>query len=415
MGVMTNSRPTILCIASFFKGNDFIRECKRLGADVVLLTREKLLRDDWARDSLDDLIAIPGKTSVQSYLAAATYVARKRRVVRVVALEEYDIVTAAHIREHLCVSGLGATIARSFQDKLAMRAKAREVTIPQPEFVPVVNYDVLDEFMKQTSSPWMLKPRIGASSMGMKKLHDPEAVWRAIGDLDARAPLHERSDFHLLEQFIPGDVYHVNSLVAGGKVLFASVERYGLPPFEVAHSGGVPISYFVKYGSPEQRALLALNKKLLKGFGFELGVTHAEFIRPAGSAQRGEQFIFLEVAARVGGAYTADTIAAATGINLWCEWAKIELATPERPYIPPPIRKEYGGIALSLAEQENPSTSDYDDPEIVYRVQKPWHVGLIVRSPDQERVVNLLTEYARRFREDFTAVAPAEERAEQYL
>jgi len=414
---MTDSKaPTIICVASFFKGNDFIRECKRLGATVVLLTREKLLDADWARESLDDLIAIPGKTSVQSYLAAATYVARQRRVFRVVALEEYDIVTAAHIREHLGVSGMGATIARCFQDKLAMRRKANEVVIPQPKFVSLVNYEMIDEFMKRTASPWMLKPRIGASSMGMKKLHDPEEVWRAIADLDAREALHERSDFHLLEQFIPGDVYHVDSLVAGGKVLFSSVERYGAPPFEVSHSGGVPISYFVKHGSQEQRALLKLNKKLLHGFGFEQGVTHAEFIRRADSEQHeSDQFIFLEVAARVGGAYTADTIAAATGINLWREWAGIELATLERPYILPPVRKEYGGIAVSLARQENPCTSSYDDPEIVYRVRKPWHVGLIVRSPDHRRVIDLLTEYARRFSEDFTAVAPAEETVEQHL
>lgn len=411
-----SNTPTILCIASFFKGNDFIRECKRQGSGVVLLTREKLLGAEWARESLDDLIAIPGKTSVQSYLAAATWVARQRRVVRVVALEEYDIVTAAHLREHLCVSGMGTTIARSFQDKLAMRSKAGEVSIPQPKFVPLVNYEVVDEFMKQTSSPWMLKPRIGASSMGIKKLHDPEAVWRAMAELDARESFHERSDFHLLEQFVPGDVYHVDSLVAAGKVLFASVERYGVPPFEVSHSGGVPISYFVKHGSHEQRALLALNKKLLKGFGFEQGVTHAEFIRPTNAAQhQNEEFIFLEVAARVGGAYTADTIAAATGINLWREWARIELATPERPYVLPPVRKEYGGIVLSLARQENPSTCLYDDPEIVYRVSKPWHVGLIVRSPDYGRVVGLLNEYGRRFCEDFTAVVPAEESAEQHL
>ena len=411
---MTDSKaPTIICVASFFKGNDFIRECKRLGAAVVLLTREKLLEAGWARESLDDLIAIPGKTSVQSYLAAASYVARQRRVSHVVALEEYDIVTAAHIREHLCVSGMGTTAARSFQDKLAMRCKANEIAIPQPGFVPLVNYEVIDEFMKRTSPPWMLKPRIGASSMGMKKLHDPEAVWRAIADLDARAAFHERSDFHLLEQFIPGDVYHVDSLVVASKVVFTSVERYGLPPFEVSHSGGVPISYSVKHGSQEQRALFAVNKKLLKGFGIEHGVTHAEFIRPA--QHESDRFIFLEVAARVGGAYTADTIEAATGINFWREWARIELATPERPYVLPPIRKEYAGIAVSLARQETPCTANYDDLEIVYRVRKPWHVGLIVRSPDQERVINLLTEYARRFNEDFTAVAPAEERAEQHL
>jgi biotin carboxylase len=448
---MTDSNePTVLCVASFFKGNDFIRECKQQGACVVLLTREKLLAADWARESLADLIAIPGKTSVQSYLTAATHVARHRRVSHVVALEEYDIVTAAHIREHLCVPGMGTTTARCFQDKLAMRAKARDVGIPQPEFVPLFNYEAIDEFMKRTSAPWMLKPRIGASSMGIRKLPEPEGVWRAIAVLDAREAFHENSAFHLLELYTPGDVYHVDSLVEGGKILFASVERYGAPPFEVSHSGGVTLSHTVKHGSQERRVLLALNKKLLDGFGFERGVTHAEFIRRAdaqelgkpvptvpapefgmagkvpsanistsgrgpASASESDQFYFLEVAARVGGAYTADTIAAASGINPWREWARIELATPERPYILPPVRQEYGGIAVSLARQEHPCTSRYTDPEIVYRVCKPWHVGLIVRSPDYERVIDLLARYTRRFSEDFTAVAPPEETPEQYL
>ena len=414
---MTDSNePTILCIASFFKGNDFIRECKRQGARVVLLTREKLLDKDWARESLADLIAIPGKTSVQSYLAAATHIARRRQVSRVVALEEYDIVTAAHIREHLSVPGMGTTTARCFQDKLAMRARARDLGIPQPEFVPLLNYEVIDEFMKRTPAPWMLKPRIGASAMGIKKLHEPEMVWSAIAELDAREALHENSPFYLLEHFIPGDVYHVDSLVVGGKVLFASVERYGAPPFEVSHFGGVNLSHTVKHRSQEQRALLALNKKLLHGFGFEQGVTHAEFIRRDDSPGMGkDQFYFLEVAARVGGAHTTDTIAAASGINPWREWARIELATPERPYVLPPVRREYSGIAVSLARQEHPDTSGYSDPEIVYRVCKPWHVGLIVRSPDYERVIDLLAQYTRRFNEDFTAVAPPEETPEQHL
>lgn len=439
---MTDSNePTILCIASFFKGNDFIRECKRQGERVVLLTREKLLAADWARESLDDLIAVPGKTSVQSYLAAASHVARRWRVSRVVALEEYDIVTAAQIREHLSVPGMGTTTARCFQDKLAMRAKAREAGIPQAEFVPLFNFEVVDDFMKRIPPPWMLKPRIGASSMGIKKLHNPEDVWRGIADLDAREAFHEKSGFYLLERYIPGDVYHVDSLVEGGKVLFAGVEHYGLPPFEVSHFGGVTISQTVKRGSKEQQGLLALNERLLSSFGFERGVTHAEFIlredhpedpvRASGTriptadisrigngpprASGTVHFHFLEVAARVGGAYTSETIAAASGLNPWIEWARIELATPERPYTLPPIRHEYGGIAVSLARQEHPCTSTYTDPEIVYRVCKPWHVGLIVSSPDYERIKDLLARYARRFSEDFTAVAPPEETPEQHL
>src|SRR6185295_13668520 len=182
----STSAPTILCIASFFKGNDFIREAAAQGARVVLLTREKLLGEDWARESLDELLAIPGRTSVSAYLMAATHVARTRRVTRVVALEEYDIVTAAHIREHLCVPGMGTTTARCFQDKLAMRAKGRALGLPQPDFVQLANYEAIGQFTKSNAPPWMLKPRIGASSMGMRKLSEPEAVWSVMRELDQR-------------------------------------------------------------------------------------------------------------------------------------------------------------------------------------------------------------------------------------
>ncbi len=73
-------------------------------------------------------------------------------------------------------------------------------------------------------------------------------------------------------------------------------------------------------------------------------------------------------------------------------------------------RRDYSGIALSLARQERPDTSAYTDPEIVFRVDKPYHVGLVVRSPRLERVQALLDEYTARFTRDFIAVVPPAER-----
>jgi biotin carboxylase len=411
----SNSVPTILCVASFFKGNDFIREAAAQGARVVLLTREKLLGENWARESLNELLAIPGKTSVSAYLMAATHVARTRRITRVVALEEYDIVTAAHIREHLCVPGLGASTARCFQDKLAMRAKGRALGLPQPDFVQLLNYEAIDEFMKSNSPPWMLKPRIGASAMGMRRLSEPEAVWSAVRELDQREALHERADFHLLEKYEPGNVYHVDSLIVEGKIVFTNVAQYGAPPFDIARGGGVNTSGTVPYTSKTRKDLIALNGRLLQGFGIDRGVTHAEFIERADAKKSSDRFYFLEVAARVGGAFTAETIEAATGINFWREWAKIELATKENRYRLPKTRKEFGGIAMSLARQEHPDTSAYDDAEIVLRVEKPNHVGLIIRTSRHQRMIELLDQYVARFSQDFTAMLPAEERAEQHL
>jgi hypothetical protein len=127
-----------------------------------------------------------------------------------------------------------------------------------------------------------------------------------------------------------------------------------------------------------------------------------EFIK--GSADG--QFYFLETAARVGGANIVDLIEAATNINLWREWAKIELATPEHPYQLPETRQDYAGVIVTLARQEYPDTSAYQDAEIVWRMNKRHHVGFVVASPDYARVQSLLDEYMQRFVEDFSATLP---------
>ncbi|HYN24126.1 MAG TPA: hypothetical protein VES69_03675, partial [Pyrinomonadaceae bacterium] len=198
------------------------------------------------------------------------------------------------------------------------------------------------------------------------------------------------------------------SLVNKGRVLFAGANQYGRPPMEVAHQGGAYISHSVAHVSDDERKLLNLNRKLVKALGLEKGAAHAEFIR---SIADGE-FYFLEIAARVGGAYIADVLEAASGLNLWREWAKIELSDKHSSNKIPPLRKEYAGIVLSLAKQEYPDTSAYSDPEVVYRVKKRHHAGLIVRSPKLERVTELLNQYATRFAHDFVAVVPPLERAE---
>ena len=64
------------------------------------------------------------------------------------------------------------------------------------------------------------------------------------------------------------------------------------------------------------------------------------------------------------------------------------------------------GIIISLARQEQPDTSNYNDPEIVWRMKKKNHAGLIVASSDYRRVEELLNAYAKRFVNDFLAVAP---------
>jgi len=403
-----SSRRTIVCLASFFKGVEFLRECRRQNWRVFLLTKEKWRDADWPHDSLDEIVALPDDATPDHFINAATQIARRHDLARVVALEEYDVITAGLIREHLRLGGMTSAEARLFRDKLAMRGAAQTAKINVPEFVHVLNYEALGDFMERVPAPWVLKPRTDVSAIGIKKVSDSEQVWRAIDEFDARERMNEQSSFYLLERFVAGEVYHVDSIVSGGKALFAGVSIYGRPPMNVAHDGGVFISYSLERKSDDRRKLLEINKQVIKALGLRRGATHAEFIKSAADGK----FYFLEIAARVGGAYIAETLEAASGLNLWREWAKLELSDAAHPYEVFPAHDEYGGIILSLARQEWPDTSAYTDAEIVYRVRKPHHVGLVVRSPDYARVRELLDEYARRFADEFVSVAPPLERAQ---
>jgi biotin carboxylase len=401
-------QPTVVCLASYFKGVEFLRELKRQGCRVVLVTKEKFRHEDWCFDSIDEFIPLPNDASPEYFVYSVAQLARPRKIHTVVALEEFDVLTAALVREHLRLPGMGSTTARHFRDKLAMRVEARNAGVKVPEFVHVLNYQELGEYMARVPAPWVMKPRTDVSAIGIMKMQDSEQVWRTIDMLDARDRLSERSNNYVLEQFVPGDVYHVDSLVENGEVVFAGAHKYGRPPMSVAHDGGVFTTRTVEYGSPDHDALIDINRRLIQGLKFRRGATHGEFIK---SAATGE-FYFLEIAARVGGAYIAETLEAASGVNIWAEWAKIEILRGETPYEVPPARQEYGGVALCLAKEEYPDTTQFNDPEIFYRVKKRYHVGLVVRSPELARVETLVGDYRQRLERDYCAVVPPLERAE---
>jgi biotin carboxylase len=287
-----------------------------------------------------------------------------------------------------------------------MRNIADEAGIPCPDFICPLNPAQIDEFLDRVPAPWIVKPRHEVSAFGIRKCETKEQVWEVLNDLDNRNNWRDHPSQFLIEKFIEGDVFHVDSVVHDGKVVAAGVSRYGRPPFSVSHYGGVFTTSIVEYGSKERKELEKLNTKLLKAFKYEEGVTHGEFLR---GKEDGKLYL-LEVACRVGGAYIANVLDNACGFNLWREWAKLSVADKEHPYEKPKVRKEYAGVALALAKEEEPDTSHYTDPEIVYRVRKPKHVGLIFHSPEKQRVDDLLEEYTRRISDDFLAVAPAKER-----
>lgn len=399
---MESSPNTILCISNYFKGNDFLIQMKKLGNKVYLLTSEKLKHKPWAWESIDEVFYMPGQDidwDMELLLQGVAGLMKNEKIDAIVALDDFDVEKATFLRESLRVDGMGQTTGRFFRDKLAMRIKALSEGVKVPAFSALFNDADVNRFADTVAPPWVLKPRSEASASGIMKVYTKEELW---------ARIHELGDNrirYLVEQFKPGAVYHCDGLNWQGKVLFSLTSQYLATPMEISQGGGIFRSMNVPYNSADEKAIRKANEQVMKAFGMKHGATHTEFIK---NNEDGEIY-FLETSSRVGGAHLAEMVEAASGINLWGEWAAIEAAlVKQEEYKLPKARKEYAGIVLTLSKYEHPDLSGFNDPEVCFRVPLEYHAGLIVRSTEHARVRALLDSYAERLTRDFATVAEQE-------
>lgn len=386
--------PELLAISTYEKGQALLTEAARLGCRVTLLTTHKLWGADWPKDVLDHFETMPEDLAPEAVLPHVTRLAKYRNFKSVVALDEFDLDTAALVREHLRLPGMTRSLVRPFRDKLAMRETARRAGVQVPEFCGTAHHETLWQFLKSTEGPWLLKPRESASAIGIHKFTEPDAVWPLLEKLG------DAATHHLVERFVPGEIFHVEGLSWEGQLLWALPQKYGQPPFETMHTGGIFSTRTLDRGSDTAQSLLKIHAETVKALGMTSGPTHSEFIR----AHADGEFYFLESAARVGGAYIAEVAEAASGMNPWVEWARmLHAAMLGERYALPAHYEEYGGSVICLAKQEWPDLAPYDAPEIVHKLHKHHHAGVILRSPEAARLEALLEETTKRFYYDFYA------------
>jgi biotin carboxylase len=370
---------------------------------VYLLTSSKHKNEDWPWESIDETFYMEEdekeKWNLEHVIDGLAFKMRTIKFDRFVSLDDFDVEKVAHLREHFRMPGMGETTCRYFRDKLAMRLKAQEAGILVPQFTSLFSDVDIHQFTQNVQPPWLIKPRSAASGMGIKKLHSVEDLWAQLNDLG------DMRHHYLLEQFAPGSVFHVDGLNKDGKVIFARASQYLDTPLEVAQEGGIFRSLTVEFGSDDDAALLKMNERLMKAFGMNYSASHTEFIK----GHKSGQFYFLETSSRVGGANIAEMVEASSGINLWAEWAKIEAAHANKTeYHLPPVENLHAGIIVSLSRYESPDDKSFKDPEICWRMNKPWHIGMILNSKDRKRVSSLLDTYLERISKEYHASLPPE-------
>lgn len=378
--------PTILALASEFKGADFIRECKHQGCEIFVIANERFKDHPWPWDCIDRFHTMQDLRIQPDLTYTVAYLMRHHKIDRIVALDDYDVEHCADLREHTQLPGMKHSNARLFRDKLAMRSAAAAQQIPQPRFTGILNHHQVYEFMEAVPAPWILKPRTLAGSEGIEKFYQQDDLWQKLEELG------DRQSCFLLEEFVSGEVFHVDSLCWKDEVIFSQASQYGAPPLTMLQGQGIFSTRVLPRDSEDTRQLTELNKQLLAAFGRNYGPSHSEFIKGDDG-----QFRFLETSARVAGGNIERTIECASNIRIWQEAAKMELADfRNEHYSLPALRHDYAGLIACPQGSQPVDINSFHEGEIRYRYSTDGYNSLVVQSEDYQRVQWLLQDFAKR-------------------
>ncbi|HEX6345820.1 hypothetical protein [Umezawaea sp.] len=216
----------------------------------------------------------------------------------VVALSEYDLLTAARVREALGVAGPTVDDVLPYRDKVAMKAAVAAHGLRTPRFLGVSSALAAPGDVPW-SGPTVLKPLSGVSSEGVSSHRTAAAALEAVRSAGLAPDAYE------VEEFVEGPIIHVDGVVADGAAVAVVVSRYVGTCLDFAK--GEPLGSVQVDADP---AVVDWVLRCLAAVDIRTGPFHLEAIESA----RG--LVFLEVGARFGGAGVVDTFELATGVRM---------------------------------------------------------------------------------------------------
>ncbi|MDH6123910.1 ATP-grasp domain-containing protein [Kitasatospora sp. GP82] len=226
----------------------------------------------------------------------------------IIALSEVDMLRAAQLRSRYGIPGLKSETALLFRDKVLMKERLRAAGIRVPRFTTVDTGLDVRSAAAEFGFPFVVKPRMGGGSVGAQVVRDESGLQELL-----RAGL--RANFytpaHLeAEEFVAGDLYHVDGLVLDGRVHLHTVSRYGSDILEFS----TPVSTrMIGQESAQARRMSEFTTAVLRELGLLVEGVHSYFHCEVFDSPDG--LVLCEVAARPGGLGIVDQVDAYFGVN----------------------------------------------------------------------------------------------------
>ncbi|MDP5274859.1 ATP-grasp domain-containing protein [Chengkuizengella axinellae] len=226
----------------------------------------------------------------------------------IVAEDEFDLVLAGRLRDHLGIPGQSEASAIAFRDKVLMKNYLKDELI-LPFYRPLATFYELLEFIEQHGYPVVVKPRDGAASVNLNILHNKEELIEF-----AKKPWEHNL---MVESYIAGEMYHVDALIKNDETVILSISKYinGCLAFTESKSLG---SYQLH---PDEIMYQRLSDYFYKVLSFyptpNITAYHLEVYHTTQ-----DEFVFCEIASRIGGGYILETVQHAFDVDMSRYWLR---------------------------------------------------------------------------------------------
>lgn len=190
------------------------------------------------------------------------------------------------------------------------------------------------EVAELTGFPMIVKPIDRAASMDVSRLENMTDLYRWANWCSSPK---DRNTYEV-DEFIDGELYHCDSLIQDGKVIWSNACRNLNPCLQF--SAGLSIGAFtLPHDDPDAMAVRAMNARVLAALSPPDGATHMECFRLAGG-----ELVFLEISARPPGGDMVGIYRYCVGIDLGTAHFVLRAHEPYRLEVAESTR--FGGWAI---------------------------------------------------------------------
>lgn len=273
-------------------------------------------------ETFDEVIVAEDITDKEELNSIIREILKKHYIKAIYGTFEASVEMAGYLRDKFHIQGIGEEQAITVRNKYVMKQCVKNTDIRVAQVEKIKSADDIKAFIQDIGYPIVIKPIDGAGTVNTYKISNDSQLEDFLKKEDIAVTIKEGT--YIVEEFISGEEYHVDSVVVNGKVEFDSIGKYLYNCIDTINTtsalGSIIFPSVCKDNVLLDR-IREVNSKVVRCLNILNSICHMEvFVQEDGT------IVFSEIAVRVGGGPLIGTcIRNSYGVDIYKGFLEVEL------------------------------------------------------------------------------------------